>query len=103
MMKRRDIGAAVRLPMMWTELLWASWETIARRSLMMMSGTCSPAEYRRMGAEKVKAVAKAATVLPRRRGGASAATAMLRPFHGPAVANAKRLRRKGKSLPRRKP
>jgi hypothetical protein len=93
-MKRATVPPAFRLPLLWTELVWASWETIARRSLMMMSGTCSPAEYHRMGAEKLKAVTKATTVLASRRGGASTVTAALRPFHGPAVANAKRLRRK---------
>ncbi|MDB5393198.1 MAG: hypothetical protein JWM91_704, partial [Rhodospirillales bacterium] len=29
-----------------------SWETIARRTMMMAKGTCSPAEYQKMIAEK---------------------------------------------------
>jgi hypothetical protein len=99
-MKRTTIPAAAQLPLLWTELVWASWETIARRSLMMMSGTCSSAEYHRMGAEKLKAVTKATQVLTSKkvpasgRGGARTIAAALRPFHAPAVANAKRLRRK---------
>src|SRR5438309_1351775 len=36
------------LPLMVAELMMASWETIARRSLMMAKGTCSPAEYRHL-------------------------------------------------------
>ena len=38
------------------ELSLASWETIARRTMMMVCGTCSPAEYRRMVQEKSDAI-----------------------------------------------
>ena len=37
---------------MMTELAFASWETIARRSLMIARGKCSPAEYFANGAGK---------------------------------------------------
>jgi hypothetical protein len=94
MMKSRNNQAAA-IPLMWTELALASWETIARRSLLMMSGTCSPNEYHRMAAEKLRALSRSTRVLASGRTGATAiAAALLRPWHGPATANAKRLRRK---------
>jgi hypothetical protein len=79
---------------MWTELALASWETMMRRSFMMMSGTCSPEEYHRMVAEKLQALGRATRILASGRSGASALAAVLRPWHGPATANAKRLRRR---------
>jgi hypothetical protein len=76
--------------MMMTQLAVASWETIARRTLMMARGVCSAAEYRRMAGEKVAAVQISAAALLRGRG----QTAVLAPFVVRARANAKRLRRK---------
>jgi len=49
--------------MMMARLAAASWETIFRRSLMMAQGTCSPAEYRRMAAEKLAAMQLSTTAL----------------------------------------
>jgi hypothetical protein len=72
------------------QLAVASWETIARRTLMMAQGACTAAEYRRMAAEKVAAVQISAADLLRGRG----QTAVLAPFVVRARANAKRLRRK---------
>jgi len=72
------------------ELMTASWEAIARRSLMMAQGTCSPAEYQRMAAEKVAAMQQSAVAVMRGRGRRPA----LAPWHKRARANAKRLRRK---------
>jgi hypothetical protein len=71
-------------------LVAASWETIVRRSMLMVQGTCSQAEYRRMVAEKMAAMQVATGALVRRKGQA----AVLAPFEGRARANAKRLRRK---------
>jgi hypothetical protein len=71
-------------------LMAASWETIFRRSLLMAQGTCSPAEYRRMTAEKVAAVQTSVGALMKGKGGA----AMLAPFVSRTRANAKRLRRR---------
>jgi hypothetical protein len=74
----------------------ASWETIARRSFLMMSGPCSLEEYHRMAAEKLRALSRSTRILTSRRTGATAVAAALRPWHGPATANAnnaKRLRR----------
>jgi hypothetical protein len=70
----------------------ASWETIWRRTSLMARGACSPAEYRRMTAEKVAAVQTATRALMRGKGQA----AMLAPFISRAGANAKRLRRKAR-------
>jgi hypothetical protein len=79
---------------MWAELALASWETIARRSLMMMSATCPPEEYHRMAAEKLRAFNRATAVLASGATGETAMAAALRPWHGAATANVRRLRRK---------
>jgi hypothetical protein len=42
-------------PPLMTELMLASWETLARRTLLMVQNKCSPAEYRRMVREKMAA------------------------------------------------
>jgi hypothetical protein len=91
MSKRRHKTTA--LPLMLAELTMASWETIARRSLLMAQGTCSRAEYARMVAEKTAAMQRSALVLSRSRA-AMDMTALLAPWHGRATANARRLRRK---------
>jgi hypothetical protein len=76
--------------MMVGELMIASLETIARRSLMMLQGTCSPAEYRRMAMEKAAAMQLSAFAMMRGRGKRQ----VLAPWHKRATANAKRLRRR---------
>ena len=75
---------------MMAELMMASWETIARRGLMMVQGTCSPAEYRRMAVEKAAALQQSALAVMTGRGDKAA----LAPWHKRATANARRLRRK---------
>lgn len=92
-MENRNNRAAAALPLMWAELAVASWETVARRSFLMMSGTCSLEEYHRMAAEKLQALSRSTRILTSGRTGATAVAAALRPWHGPATANAKRLRR----------
>ncbi len=77
---------------MMAELTLASWETIARRTCMMVGGTCSPAEYQRMVLEKTQAAQHSAIVLM--SGRTRDLTAALAPWHGRATANARRLRRK---------
>ncbi len=72
------------------ELAWASWETIARRSLMMAQNTCSLAEYNRMVAEKAAAALDISRVLSSPSG--ISTEALLMPLHSRATANAKRLR-----------
>jgi hypothetical protein len=79
------------LPIMLAEMTMAAWETIARRSLMMAQGTCSPAEYRRMVVEKATALQRSGLALMRPSG--RSATAALAPWHRAARANARRLRK----------
>ena len=90
-MKKRKRTKAIPLPLMMAELALASWETIARRTLMMAQGTCSPAEYRRMVREKAHAAHRSGSRVAR---GARDVSAVLAPWHKAATANAKRLRRK---------
>jgi hypothetical protein len=90
-MAKRSRYSAFTLPMMMTRLTLASWETIIRRGVMMAQGTCTPAEYRRMTAEKVAAVQSSMLALARGRSHA----AMLAPFVSRTRANVKRLRRSG--------
>ena len=78
----------VPLPQMLTELALSSWETIARRGVLMASGQCSAAEYSSMVSEKLGAVQTSALALM--AGGTMAA--ILTPWHAGATANAKRLR-----------
>jgi len=89
-MKKTRRRKAVWLPAMMTELMSASFETIARRSWMLAQGKCSPTEFARMVLEKQQALSLSGLAL---LSGASAAS-ILTPFHRRATANAKRLRRK---------
>jgi hypothetical protein len=92
--KRRKRSVPRHLPIMMAELTLASWETFARRWLMVLNGTCSGAEYRRMVVEKMRAARRSnASVLGRK-----APSAILAPWHGPAVANARRLRKRARLL-----
>lgn len=92
-MSRKPGRSAVPLPVMLTELALASWETIARRSLMIAEGRCSPAEWQRMVMEKARAAEQSlvAFAAPLSE---ETLTAAVAPWHRGAVANAKRLRRK---------
>jgi hypothetical protein len=77
------------LPIMWTELAVASWETIWHRTVLMTTGECSASEYQSMLSEKMRAMQQAGCALA----GGGDAEAVLRPFHKRATANAKRLRK----------
>jgi hypothetical protein len=92
-MKARKRRKNLSLPGMMTELMLASCETIARRTLLMAQNTCSPAEYRRMVTEKVEAAAASGLQFISSGGRASMALVMA-PWRRRAVSNAKRLRRK---------
>jgi len=83
-------GSLFAFPIMMTTLAATSWETIWRRTMMMAQGTCSPAEYRRMVAEKSSALRSSAAALMAGRSN----TAVLAPFVTRTRANVKRLRRK---------
>jgi hypothetical protein len=89
-MKRRTRGASLALPLDMARLTAASWETIFHRSVMMARGTCSPAEYHRMTAEKLAAMQASTLALMTGKGSA----AVMAPFLNRSRANAKRLRRK---------
>lgn len=96
-MKRRrskppKLSPPVLLAPKMLDLSMASWETIARRTMMMACGTCSPAEYRRMVLEKSDAIRRTALLLSGPRWPSSAA--LMKPWHSKATANARRLRRK---------
>ena len=81
--------SSLPLPVLMSELALASWETIFHRSVMMMQGTCSVAEYSRMVSEKTAAMQQSALAMLT---GASH-DAILKPYHVRAKANARRLRR----------
>lgn len=88
--KRRKTSS---LPVMMTDLMLASWETMARRTLLIAQNKCSPAEYRRMVREKVAAAATSGIRVISSSGKASMAS-VLAPWRSRAVANASRLRKK---------
>ena len=79
---------AFALPLMWTELAVASWETVWHRTALIATGACSNDEYERMMQEKMSAVHLSGVALMR----GQQAEDVLRPFHVRATANAKRLR-----------
>jgi len=72
------------------DLVLASWETVALRSLLIAQGRCSLAEYNRMAAEKIQAASLSAAWLARNPG--RAGPGALAPWRRLAVANARRLR-----------
>lgn len=92
-MKARKSRKTLSLPAMMTDLMLASWETIARRTLLMAQNKCSPAEYRRMVKEKAEAAATSGLKFIS-SGGRASMTSVLAPWRSRAVANAKRLRKK---------
>jgi hypothetical protein len=92
-MRARKRRKNLSLPALMNDLMLASWETMARRTLLIAQGQCSPAEYRRMIEEK----ARAAAISGRRlvsSAGRTRTVSVLAPWHREAVANAKRLRKK---------
>jgi len=88
-MKKHQRNSPFALSVMMSQLAAASWETIMRRTMMMAQGTCSPAEYKRMSAEKVEAARRSMTALTTGKGQA----AVLAPFVSRTRANVARLRR----------
>ncbi len=90
-MRKHPSDSPYALSVLMTQLTMASWETIYRRTVMMVQGTCSPTEYQRMGAEKLEAAQRAMLALATGRGQAAA----LAPFVARTRANVRRLRRQG--------
>ncbi|MBW4093207.1 MAG: hypothetical protein HIU82_19215 [Proteobacteria bacterium] len=74
------------------QLMFSSWEVIARRSLLMAQNRCSPLEYQRMVTEKMQA-AQLSAIAMMATGGQANLAAVLAPWHKRAKANARRLRR----------
>lgn len=89
--KRRKRSAPKPLPLMWMELGMASWETITRRSLLMLEGSCTPAEYQKMVVEKMLA-AQQSTL--RAWSPTATSASLLAPWHKAARSNSRRLRRR---------
>jgi hypothetical protein len=75
------------------DLTLASWETIARRMLLISQNRCSPTEYQRMFSEKAAAAMSTGFKLMSSFGQASMSSLMA-PWLSRATANAKRLRKK---------
>jgi hypothetical protein len=92
-MNTRKRRQGLSLAVMMSDLMMASWETITRRSLLIMQNDCSPAEYRRMVDEKAEAAARSTARLVSGNGRATM-TSLLVPWHSRAIANARRLRKK---------
>ncbi len=92
-MPRHKKTSATALPTMLLQIAAASAEVIARRTMMMASGTCSAAEYKRMVREKQEAAKTSAALIMTHGPFASAAT-LLAPWHSRVTANTKRLRRR---------
>ncbi len=90
-MKSSKSSTATFLPWMMTDLMLSSWETLARRTLLMAQNTCSPAEYQRMITEKTQAATE--TSLKLLTGDYSAAS-LMSPWLKRSKANATRLRKK---------
>jgi hypothetical protein len=86
---RRSRSSAPRL---FAELGAASAETIARRMMLMGTGRCSHAEYRKMVTEKIAATQSSWLELAFTPW--TVWTALLTPYHRAARRNARRLRGK---------
>jgi hypothetical protein len=89
-MPRKRSRAKTAGPLLMAELALASMQTIAARTRMMALGTCTPAEYRRMVQEKLRAAQLSTLSLMR---GRADPAALLAPWHARARRNAKRLRK----------
>lgn len=88
--RERMAKNARALPTILMALAAASTETVARRWWMMASGGCSPEEYQRMAAEKVKAALQSSAILFSSN---SSLPRLLQPWYLGARRNAARLRR----------
>jgi hypothetical protein len=78
---------------MMTELMWSSWETIARRTLLMAQNRCSPFEYQRMISEKTHAAMETGLKMLSSNGSAPM-SALIAPWLKRTKANSRRLRRR---------
>jgi hypothetical protein len=84
---------AVSLPLMMIDLTLMSWETVARRMLLISQNRCSPDEYQRMVSEKAEAAMATGLTFMSTFGQASMASLMA-PWLSLTTANVERLRKK---------
>ena len=78
---------------MMTDLMLSSWETIARRSLLIAQNQCSPLEYHRMLSEKAMAAMETGFHLIS-TGGSAPIESLITPWLTRSRANSKRLRKR---------
>jgi len=78
---------------MMTDLMLSSWETIARRSLLIAQNRCSPLEFHRMVSEKAQAAMETGHKIMAANGH-PAITSLIAPWLKRSKANSKRLRRR---------
>jgi hypothetical protein len=90
-MKRRS--KAVSLPLSMANLALASWETLARRTLLIAQNKCSQEEYQRMVLEKAEAATESAMTFIF-GGGLASIDELIEPWRTRLTANVKRLRKK---------
>lgn len=74
-------------------LTLASWETLARRTMLIAQNKCSREEYQRMVSEKAEAATESAMIFVS-SGGLASLNALMEPWKRRVTANAKRLRKK---------
>lgn len=82
---------ALSFPFAMTNLMLASWETVAHRMLLISQNKCSQAEYLRMASEKAQAATASGLTL---MSGQASMASLMAPWLSKATANAKRLRKK---------
>ena len=90
-MKRRS--KAVSLPLLMADLTLASWETLARRTMLIAQNKCSQEEYERMILEKAEAATES-TMVFFLSGGLASIDELMAPWISRVTANARRLRKK---------
>ncbi len=74
--------------MIWAELAVSSWETIWHRTTLFATGQLTMAECERMVSEKMNAAEQSTSAML----SGESPEAILAPYHGRAMANARRLR-----------
>ena len=78
---------------MMTDLMMSSWETIARRSLLIAQNQCSPLEYHLMISEKALAAMETGYKFIA-AGGQPAIASLITPWLERSKANSRRLRKR---------
>ncbi len=84
---------AVSLTLSIADLTLASWETLARRTMLIAQNKCPPEEYQRMILEKAEAATESAMTFFF-SGGLASIDELMAPWKSRVTANARRLRKK---------